>query len=154
MIADKHLHWHDRILGAQQQDVVTTVGDFALRRTDGLWVYQLAVVVDDADQGITHVLRGADLADNTPRQLLLQHALGLPAPLYMHTPLVLQADGEKLSKRYNAPGMVLDTPAQCLQALQQSAQFLGLQPSSAADVDAALADYTRQWAARYSIQTL
>ena len=73
-----------------------------LKRADGLWAYQLAVVVDDAAQGITHVVRGEDLADNTARQILLQRALGLPTPRYLHTPLVLAADGHKLSKQNGA----------------------------------------------------
>ena len=85
--------WHDRRLGAQQQLVALEVGDFVLQRADGLWAYQLAVVVDDAAEGITHVVRGEDLADNTARQILLQGALGLPMPAYLHTPLVLGADG-------------------------------------------------------------
>ena len=74
--ANNILHWHDRRLGAQQQDVAREVGDFILKRADGLWAYQLAVVVDDAAQGITHIVRGEDLADNTPRQIVLQQALG------------------------------------------------------------------------------
>ena len=95
-------HWHDRWLGAQSQDIAQHVGDVVLRRADGPWAYQLAVVVDDAEQGITHVVRGQDLADNTPRQMALQQALGLATALYMHTPLVLGEDGEKLSKQNGA----------------------------------------------------
>lgn len=115
--------WQDRWLGRQQQDVAQEVGDFVLKRADGLWAYQLAVVVDDAFQNITHVVRGADLADNTPRQMLLQHALGLPTPAYMHTPLVLGADGEKLSKQNGAQALNLSSPSAALNA---AAKVLGL----------------------------
>ena len=81
-----------------------------LKRADGLWAYQLAVVVDDAEQGITDVVRGEDLADNTPRQIALQRALGLPTPRYLHTPLVLAADGQKLSKQNGAAALDLRDP--------------------------------------------
>ena len=101
-------HWKDRRLGARQQDVAREVGDFVLKRADGPWAYQLAVVVDDAEQGVTDVVRGEDLADNTARQILLQRALGLPTPSYLHTPLVLGADGDKLSKQ-NGAQRSLDT---------------------------------------------
>ena len=117
------LAWHDRWLGPQQQNVAQAVGDFVLRRADGLWAYQLAVVVDDAAQGITHIVRGADLADNTERQIVLQHALGLPTPSYMHTPLVMGDNGEKLSKQNGAQALELTDP---LQALNLAAQALGL----------------------------
>ena len=115
--------WQDRWLGRQQQDVAQEVGDFVLKRADGLWAYQLAVVVDDAFQNITHVVRGADLADNTPRQMLLQLALGLPTPAYMHTPLVMGADGEKLSKQNGAQALDLSSP---IAALNAAAKVLGL----------------------------
>ena len=122
-------HWHDRLAGWQHQNVEQQVGDFVLRRADGLWAYQLAVVVDDAAQGITHTVRGADLADNTPRQILLQHALGLPHPSYLHTPLVLGANGEKLSKQNGAAALDLNHP---LATLNAAAQALGL-PAQPAD---------------------
>jgi glutamyl-Q tRNA(Asp) synthetase len=120
---DVLIAWTDRRLGAQRQNVTREVGDFVLRRADGLWAYQLAVVVDDADQGITHVVRGEDLADNTPRQILLQRALALPAPTYLHTPLVRAADGHKLSKQNGATAIDIGHP---LMALQGAARVLGL----------------------------
>lgn len=126
LIAPSTIRWHDRSLGWQQQDVVTEVGDFVLKRADGCFTYQLAVVVDDADQGITHVVRGEDLADNTARQIVLQRALGLPTPQYLHTPLVLGANGEKLSKQNGADALEVGTPAQAIAALQRAAHMLGL----------------------------
>ena len=115
--------WIDRRLGPQSQIVASAVGDFVLRRADGLWAYQLAVVVDDAEQGVTDVVRGEDLADNTARQILLQRALDLPTPRYLHTPLVLGANGEKLSKQNGAAPLDLTDPAL---ALQQAMHTLGL----------------------------
>jgi glutamyl-tRNA synthetase len=95
----------DRVLGRQCQDVREEVGDFVLRRADGAWAYQLAVVVDDAAMQVTEVLRGADLWDSTARQILLQRTLGLPTPGYAHVPLVVGPDGEKLNKRHGAPDL-------------------------------------------------
>ncbi|MCZ2105480.1 MAG: tRNA glutamyl-Q(34) synthetase GluQRS [Burkholderiales bacterium] len=148
LIEQATLHWHDRRLGCQQQNVPQAVGDFLLRRADGLWAYQLAVVVDDADQGVTDVVRGEDLADNTPRQLLLQAALGLPAPRYLHTPLVRAADGEKLSKQHGAPALDLGDP---LVALCAAAGVLGLPaPPAAAPLADALAFWVGAWRATYN----
>jgi len=93
----------DAVQGEQHEDVAAEVGEFVLRRSDGAWAYQLAVVVDDAAMGITHVLRGADLLHSTARQVLLQRTLSLSTPQYAHVPLVLGPDGEKLSKRHGAP---------------------------------------------------
>ncbi|TFZ08747.1 tRNA glutamyl-Q(34) synthetase GluQRS [Ramlibacter humi] len=137
------VHWTDRRLGPQSQDVAHDVGDFVLRRADGLWAYQLAVVVDDAAQAITHVVRGEDLADNTARQLVLQRALGLPAPSYLHTPLVLGANGEKLSKQNGAQALDLADP---LAALDAAAAVLGLRSHAAGcTLDGALAGWAGAW---------
>lgn len=137
------LRWHDRRLGAQAQQVSRDVGDFVLKRADGLWAYQLAVVVDDGAQGITDIVRGEDLADNTARQILLQRALGLATPRYLHTPLVRGANGEKLSKQNGARALDLSDP---LVALNQAAAVLGLAPQSGRLPDA-LAAWALQWAA-------
>lgn len=134
--------WIDAELGAQQQDVEHEVGDFVLRRADGLWAYQLAVVVDDADQGITDVVRGQDLANNTARQIWLQRALQLPTPQYRHTALVLGDNGEKLSKQNGATPLDTSRP---LDMLQQAAQVLGLPTSNASHVEQALQDWVTGW---------
>lgn len=144
--------WLDRRLGWQQQDVQAHVGDFVLQRTDGLWAYQLAVVVDDAWQGITHVVRGQDLADNTPRQRLLQIALGLPTVAYLHTPLVLSAQGEKLSKQTGAAAVDVATPEQAMQALSHAALTLGLPPHTG-PIHEALAFWVTAWHTMYGQQT-
>ncbi|MDX2298854.1 MAG: tRNA glutamyl-Q(34) synthetase GluQRS [Xanthomonadaceae bacterium] len=126
----------DRIQGTCRQRLSDDVGDFVLRRADGLWAYQLAVVVDDAAQGITHVVRGADLLDSTPRQLALQGALGLPTPDYAHIPLLLDADGRKLSKSLGARPIDDIAP---IELLETSWRLLGQAPfGGAQEVSTAL----------------
>ncbi len=143
------VHWTDRRLGEQTQAVDMEVGDFVLKRADGLWAYQLAVVVDDAAQGITHVVRGEDLTDNTARQILLQRALGLITPTYMHTPLVRGANGEKLSKQNGAAALALrDAPA-VMAALAQAAAVLSLPAPSSPYVPDALAAWVQAWLERW-----
>ena len=130
--------WTDRRLGPQSQDLATEVGDFVLKRADGLWAYQLAVVVDDAEQGITDVVRGEDLADNTPRQIALQRALGVPTPRYLHTRLVLATDGHKLSKQNGAAAVDLSDPVSRLkEAISRSG--LGIDAPTGTTRDAVLA---------------
>jgi glutamyl-Q tRNA(Asp) synthetase len=125
------IHFVDRAQGAQQQDVARDVGDFVLRRADGAFAYQLAVVVDDAAQGVTDVVRGADLLDSTPRQMLLQRLLGLPTPRYLHVPVAVDAAGYKLSKKSGA------LPAAA--TLRRALAFLG-QPETES-----LAEAMRNW---------
>jgi glutamyl-Q tRNA(Asp) synthetase len=141
------LRWTDRRLGPQSQNLRAEVGDFILKRADGLWAYQLAVVVDDAAQGITHVVRGEDLADNTPRQIALQQALGLPLPAYLHTPLVLGTNGEKLSKQNGAQALDLSEP---VLALHRAAASLGLTVAPGS-VSEALGAWMAQWSERLSL---
>jgi glutamyl-Q tRNA(Asp) synthetase len=139
--SDVHINWTDRRLGPQQQNLSQDVGDFVLRRADGLWAYQLAVVVDDAAQGITDVVRGEDLADNTPRQIWLQQRLGLPRPRYLHTPLVLGTDGHKLSKQIGAQAV---QTRDALAALREAGAVLGLRIEAQRPADW-LAKATLQW---------
>ena len=135
------LLWNDRRQGPQTQDVAAEVGDFVLRRADGLYAYQLAVVVDDGVQGVTHIVRGEDLADNSARQVLLQRALGLPTPSYLHTPLVLGPNGEKLSKQNGAQALDTRDP---LAALNAAAAVLDL-PAQRGTVPEALAAWVGAW---------
>ena len=140
------IDWWDRRLGPQSQDVEHEVGDFVLKRADGLWAYQLAVVVDDAIHGVSDVVRGQDLADNTPRQILLQRHLGLPTPRYLHLPLVLDVRGEKLSKQNGAPALDLSEPRI---ALKDAAHALNLDVTGDT-VGEVLAMAVRQFKSRWA----
>lgn len=112
----------DRLQGPQQQVLERDVGDFVLKRADGFWAYQLAVVVDDAAQGVTDVVRGADLLASTPRQIWLQRQLGLPTPRYLHVPVAIDREGEKLSKQTRASPLPMTDP---VPALVDAWRFLG-----------------------------
>jgi glutamyl-Q tRNA(Asp) synthetase len=137
--------WHDRRLGAQQQDVTHEVGDFVLRRADGPHAYQLAVVVDDAAQGVTDVVRGTDLLGSTGRQIVLARVLGLSSPCWLHVPVVAGPDGDKLSKQNGATAVDASRP---LEVLGAAMRHLGLEPPADAPLDAWLAEATARWAAR------
>lgn len=118
----------DRFAGEVTQRLSHESGDFVLKRADGFWAYQLAVVVDDAEQGVTDVVRGADLLDSTPRQIFLQRVLGVPTPRYLHVPVVRNAHGEKLSKQTGALAVAPGDAAAAVAALAEAARFLGLPP--------------------------
>lgn len=122
---DDVIQFHDGLKGLYTQKLHSEVGDFVLRRADGIYAYQLAVVVDDAAQNITHVVRGADLIDSTPRQIFLQRLLRYPVPQYMHLPVVTNVAGEKLSKQTNAAPV---NTAEALKELVDALHFLGQQP--------------------------
>jgi glutamyl-Q tRNA(Asp) synthetase len=126
----------DRLSGEERQQLASESGDFVLRRADGYWAYQLAVVVDDALQGITDVVRGADLLDSTPRQVYLQHLLGYPTPRYLHVPVVRNAAGEKLSKQHGALSIAPGDDVAAIEALLAAAHFLGLPMQRAQSLDA------------------
>lgn len=115
----------DGIQGTITEDVEHEVGDFVLRRADGFFAYQLAVVVDDAAQGITDIVRGSDLLDSTARQIVLQRLLGYPTPGYHHLPVAVNNEGQKLSKQTFAPALTMDNP---LPVLWQALHFLGQEP--------------------------
>lgn len=120
------IEFDDAILGMQEQNIAHEVGDFILKRADGFWAYQLAVVVDDAEQGITHIVRGADLLDSTARQIYLQRLLNYPTPHYMHIPVVTNNKGEKLSKQTGAQAFDTSSNDLLKEALVPASQFLNL----------------------------
>jgi glutamyl-Q tRNA(Asp) synthetase len=142
------LNWLDRRLGPQAQALASAVGDFVIRRADGLWAYQLAVVVDDAEQGVTDVVRGEDLADNTPRQIWLQSALGLPTPRYLHTPLVMATDGQKLSKQNGAQAIDLSEPLRALEAAARHLAQAWHWPEPAFQIDVSDSAQLAHWLAQ------
>jgi glutamyl-Q tRNA(Asp) synthetase len=141
------LSFEDRWAGHYSQDLTADVGDFVLHRADGYWAYQLAVVVDDGAQGITDIVRGADLLDSTPRQLYLQQVLGLPQPTYLHVPVVVNEVGEKLSKQTGAQAFDTGADPQVLlrDAMLPAARFLGLD-IQAETIDAFWRAATPAWA--------
>ena len=145
--AEGEICFKDRWQGLFTEQLATAVGDFVLKRGDGFWAYQLAVVVDDGIQGVTDVVRGADLLGSTARQIYLQRKLGLPTPRYLHVPVVANAAGEKLSKQTGASALDLNKP---LTALLEAAQGLGL----ALDGVNSLPDFWRKaiplWAQRFA----
>lgn len=136
----------DRWEGRQCQDVAGEVGDFVLKRADGMWAYQLAVVVDDAAQGITHVVRGADLLGSTARQHVLAGLLNAPRPIMMHVPLITADDGRKLSKQNGAPA--IDT-AQPLRSLELAWQQLGFDAFAAGDTSGFWQEAVQRWKRRW-----
>ncbi len=138
----------DRWLGTQQQDVEREVGDFILKRADGLWAYQLAVVVDDTEQGVSDIVRGTDLLSSTARQQMLARHLGRAFPRVMHVPLVVDAQGRKLSKQNHAPALDCTRP---LAMLNTAWQQLGFEALPASDTQAFWAVAQRRWAMRFSI---
>ncbi len=140
--SDLDIGFHDRIQGRYQQNLLRDVGDFVLRRADGLHAYQLAVVVDDAFQRITDVVRGSDLIDSTPRQIFLQRCLGLPTPRYAHVPVLLGPDGQKLSKQNLAPAIVSDQIS-CL--LPKIAGLLGQNLPQSTPSESLLTAIVRDW---------
>ena len=133
--------FHDEIQGAQRFDLTTEGGDFVIRRRDGLYAYQLAVVLDDALQRVTHVVRGADLLGSTPRQIALQQVLNLPTPMYAHLPVVTDANGIKLSKSTGAAAIRTDRPSY---DLWRALRFLKQAPP--ADLASATTAELWQWA--------
>ena len=125
VVLDKTIGFMDAIQGKIVQNLARDIGDFIIKRADGLFAYQLAVVVDDAEQNITHIVRGADLLDSTPRQIYLQQLLGLTTPNYAHVPVAVNAQGEKLSKQTLAQPISVSAAAQ---QLFNALSFLGQNP--------------------------
>jgi glutamyl-Q tRNA(Asp) synthetase len=140
------VRFHDRVHGAVEQEVASAVGDLVVRRADGPFAYQLAVVVDDAEQGVTEVVRGADLLESTPRQIALRRALGLPTPAYAHLPLLLGPGGEKLGKRHGALSVPALDDARVRETLRLALRLLGVEGAAGATPAAILADALERFA--------
>jgi glutamyl-Q tRNA(Asp) synthetase len=150
---DRCENWADRKIGAQLQNVFSEVGDFVIKRSDGPYSYQLCVVVDDIEQSVTHVVRGQDLADNTPRQNYLYKLFHHAPPAYLHVPLVKNKQGEKLSKQTFAPEIDLESSQSILTSMKTAAQFLELRSplKQNAPLSAHLHDWTDQWSLKYPL---
>lgn len=146
-VPNREVRFVDRLMGPYVQNVEEVVGDFVLKRADGLWAYQLAVVVDDIFQGVTDIVRGADLIDNTPRQLLLYEAFEAQPPRYMHIPLVLNDRGEKLSKQQGATPL---DDEDLLGELERAFVHLGFERIGADSIEAFHREALRCWKARFS----
>lgn len=140
------IHFVDRLCGPYTEQLATSVGDFVLKRADGFWAYQLAVVVDDAAQGVTHIVRGADLLESTARQIYLQRLLGLSTPVYLHVPIVTNALGEKLSKQTGAVALETHRP---LQTLHRALTLLRLSIDRADSMAQFWELATAAWARKY-----
>jgi glutamyl-Q tRNA(Asp) synthetase len=143
-VAGAQIEYGDRLQGPQAQHLARDVGDFVVRRADGLYAYQLAVVVDDALQEITHVVRGADLLASTPRQIFLQRRLGYPPLAYLHVPVAINAAGEKLSKQTRAAAL----PGDALPALTAAWRFLEQPLPAGSEAPATVSEFWT-WAIRH-----
>lgn len=137
-VPDRVIGFSDGIVGGYAQNLAGDIGDFVLLRADGYWAYQLAVVADDAEQGVTHIVRGQDLLVSTPRQIYLQQCLGVPTPQYAHLPLLTNAQGQKWSKQTLAPALDLNRREQLL---RQVFRYLKLPEAPEADRPAELLDW-------------
>lgn len=137
-VPDRVIGFSDGIVGGYAQNLAGDIGDFVLLRADGYWAYQLAVVADDAEQGVTHIVRGQDLLVSTPRQIYLQQCLGVPTPQYAHLPLLTNAQGQKWSKQTLAPALDLNRREQLL---RQVFRYLNLPEAPETDRPAELLDW-------------
>ena len=137
-VPDRVIGFSDGIVGGYAQNLAGDIGDFVLLRADGYWAYQLAVVADDAEQGVTHIVRGQDLLVSTPRQIYLQQCLGAPTPQYAHLPLLTNAQGQKWSKQTLAPALDLNRREQLL---RQVFRYLNLPEAPETDRPAELLDW-------------